>query len=111
VIGSLLNSSGGQALANIGQSIIGRASTANNAMEIINRLERGEFKLTVTPDDKLARQLRQVEAQGRRTTRAILAGSAVITSTLLYTHGDVTAAIIGYGISGVLLVATWMGGE
>jgi predicted unusual protein kinase regulating ubiquinone biosynthesis (AarF/ABC1/UbiB family) len=111
VIGSLLNSSGGQALANIGQSIIGRASTANNAMEIINRLERGEFKLTVTPDDKLARQLRQVEAQGRRTTRAILAGSAVITSTLLYTHGDVTAAIVGYGISGVLLVATWLGGE
>ncbi|MFO7321676.1 MAG: AarF/UbiB family protein [Chloroflexota bacterium] len=106
---NLLSSAGGRALANIGQSLLGRSH--NSAAEFVARLERGEIKLTVQPDKNLERQLSRIEAQGRRTTRAVLAGSGLITSTLLYIHGDTTVAAIGYGISALLLLATWLTGE
>ena len=58
-------------------------------------------------NDRLAR----IEAQGRRTVRAVLAGSGLITATLLYTHGDMTAATVGYVVSGLLVLMTVFSGE
>jgi predicted unusual protein kinase regulating ubiquinone biosynthesis (AarF/ABC1/UbiB family) len=110
VVGSILGSSGGQALATIGQSIMGQGA-ARTAADILVRLERGDFKLTVIPDEKYQRQLARIEGQGRRTVRAVLAGSGLITSTLLYTHGDTMVAVVGYVVSGVLLLGTVFGGE
>src|SRR5690606_31302487 len=107
----LLSGTGGQVLANIGQTILGRSGSSNAALDILHRMERGDIKLTVQPDRDFDQRLTRIEAQGRRTVRAVLAGSGLITSTLLYTNGDATAALVGYVISGVLALGVLLSGD
>lgn len=109
-LGGLLSGAGGQVLANLGQSLLGRGGSSA-ALDILTRMERGDIKLTMQPDRAFEERLARIEAQGRRTVRAVLAGSGLVTSTLLYTHGDTTVAVVGYAISGVLLLMTVFSGE
>ncbi len=110
-LGGLLTGAGGQVLANIGQSLLGRGNNNGAAVDILHRMERGDIKLTVQPDRELTDRLTRIETQGRRTVRAVLAGSGLITSTLLYTHGDVTVAVVGYVVSGVLVLGVLLAGD
>ena len=110
-LGGLLSGAGGQVLANIGQSLLGRSNNNGAALDILTRMERGEVKLTMQADRDLNDRLARIEAQGRRTVRAVLAGSGLITATLLYTHGDMTAATVGYVVSGLLVLMTVFSGE
>jgi hypothetical protein len=47
--------------------------------------------------------------QQRKTTRAVLAGALLVTSTLFYTNGDVVLAVVGYGATALvyLLGIAW----
>jgi predicted unusual protein kinase regulating ubiquinone biosynthesis (AarF/ABC1/UbiB family) len=98
---SLFNGTGVQALLGIGQTLISRAINPSGGAQtaLIERAERGEIKFQVDPGAKLQRQLSRLEAQERKTTRAILFGSLLVSSTLLYTHGDIAPAVIGYVFS------------
>jgi hypothetical protein len=104
---SLFSGNGAQALLEIGQSIITRAINPGGSAQtaLLERAERGELKFQVDPAGKLQRQLSQLEIQGRRTTRAVIFGSLLISSTLLYTHGDIAPAIVGWALSVATLVS------
>jgi predicted unusual protein kinase regulating ubiquinone biosynthesis (AarF/ABC1/UbiB family) len=99
---SLFNGTGLQTLFGIGQTIITRAINPGGSAQtaLLERAERGDLKFQVDPGQKLQMQLARLETQERRTTRAMIFGSLLISSTLLYTHGDIVPAIIGYVISG-----------
>ncbi len=111
VLQTLMTSGGAQAIANIGQSLLGRGASANALDTLIARVERGDIRLTVEPSSKFSRQLSRIETQGRKTQRAIFAGSLLIASALLYTHGDLTPALIGGGVSMLLFLSSALAGE
>jgi predicted unusual protein kinase regulating ubiquinone biosynthesis (AarF/ABC1/UbiB family) len=108
VLQDLLNGNGAKALLNVGQSLLGRASSANN---IFHRIESGDLKLRVEPSSSFQRQLVRIEGQGRKTTRAVIFGSLLIASTVFYVNGDTAPAVIGFILSGLSYLGMMMGGE
>jgi predicted unusual protein kinase regulating ubiquinone biosynthesis (AarF/ABC1/UbiB family) len=109
VLQGLFSGGGAQTLLTIGQNLLGRP--ASDAKDVLARAERGDLTLKVDPSPEYQRQLNRLESQERRTTRAILLGSGMITATLFYAHGDVVPAVIGYIFSGVMLLALTLTGE
>jgi hypothetical protein len=110
VLQSLLSGNGAGALLNIGQTLLGRPAQGNSDA-VLARIERGDLKLTVEPGVGYKRHLERIEAQSRKTKRAVIFGSLLIASTLLYTNGDVAPALVGYGFSALALLTTLFGGE
>lgn len=98
VLTSILSGNGAGALLEIGQSVLSRAILPSNGSSnaLLERAERGELRFQVDPSSKFTRQLVRVENQERRTTRAVIFGSLLVASTLLYTNGDTALAIAGY---------------
>ncbi len=74
------------------------------AVTQLEQITSGELEVVSKPGPAHRRQLDRIEAQGRRTTRAVLFGCALITSTLFYTNGDTGLAAVGYVISGLLFL-------
>ncbi len=109
VLQGLFSGGGAQTLLSIGQNLLGRP--ASDAKDVLARAERGDLTLKVEPAPDYQRTLNRLESQERRTTRAILLGTGMITSTLFYTHGDVVPAVIGYIFSAVMLLALTFTGE
>ncbi len=110
VLQGLLGSGGAQTLLNIGQTLFGGRATADNR-DVLARIERGDVIMRVDPSPEYQRQLNRIESQERRTTRAILLGSGMITATMFYAHGDVVPAVVGYVFSALMLVALYFTGE
>jgi predicted unusual protein kinase regulating ubiquinone biosynthesis (AarF/ABC1/UbiB family) len=108
-LGSLLSGNAPQALLNIGQTILGIGQSSSR--DAIARLERGEIKLKVDPSPAMQRQLNRLEARERRTYRAVLFGSLLITTTLLYTNGDLIPALIGGGLTALMGLNMIFSGE
>lgn len=79
-------------------------ATLRRTYAIFNQLAEGELEIVATLSPRMRRQFNRIEAQSRRTTRAVLFGSFLIASTMLYTSGEQTLALVGYGISGILLL-------
>jgi predicted unusual protein kinase regulating ubiquinone biosynthesis (AarF/ABC1/UbiB family) len=105
---AVLNGNAGQALLTIGQQVgqfLTASPQANGTGDLIRRLESGELRMQVEPNAGYKLQLRRIETQGRRTTRAMIFAGLVVASTLLYTHGDLMPAIIGYAFSGLALLS------
>ncbi len=109
VLQGVFSSGGAQTLLNIGQSLFG--GRAGDLREVLARIERGDVTMRVTPSGDYQKQLNRIELQGRRTTRSVLFGAALITATVFYVGGDPIPALIGYGIAAVLLVALFFTGE
>ena len=108
VLQSVLSSGGAKTLLNIGQSLFGGSSSSS---DVLARAERGDLTFRVDPSPEYQRQLNRIEVQGRRTTRAVLLGTGMITATLFYVNGDVVPAVIGYVFSAVMLVGLYFTGE
>jgi predicted unusual protein kinase regulating ubiquinone biosynthesis (AarF/ABC1/UbiB family) len=106
---SVISSQGAQALMQLGQSFVRRA--VNPAGELVERLERGDLRITVEQSAKLQRQFARIEIQERRTTRAILAGSVLVSATLLYINGDFVLAGIGYAFSSLWFLGIFINNE
>lgn len=100
IVQSLFGGNGGSALLGIGQTLIGRA-LAPPGSGVLERLERGEIKLRVEAGAGLQHQLTRIEGQGKRTSRAVLFGSFLITGTLFYVNGDALLAVVGYAASAI----------
>lgn len=105
VVNAMLGEEAGRALMTFSQQVSRALTPPMTAQELIGRIERGELRFTTEPSPSHRRQLARIEAQGRRTTRAILFGSLLIASTLFFTSGFVVPAVIGYGLSAVALVS------
>src|SRR5690606_9666474 len=95
VLQGLLSGNGGKALLSIGQSLLGRGASAD-AHDLVGRLERGDLKVRIEPTSTFQRQFNRLETQERRTTRAVLFGSGLITSAILYTSGEPVLAAISF---------------
>ncbi len=110
ILQSLFGGNGGSALLGIGQTLIGRALAPQNS-GVLDRLERGDIKLRVEAGSGLQHQLVRIEGQGKRTSRAVIFGSFMISSTLFYVNGDIALAVIGYVVSGITFVLMTFTGE
>ncbi len=108
VLQDLFSGSGAKVLLNVGQSLLGRGSSANSVMQ---RIESGDLKLRVEPSPSFKRQLARIEGQERRTTRAIVFGSFLIASTVFYVNGDIVPAVIGFVLSGISYLGMMFSGE
>ncbi|MBN8638107.1 MAG: AarF/ABC1/UbiB kinase family protein [Anaerolineae bacterium] len=110
ILQSLFGGNGGSALLGIGQTLIGRALAPQNS-GVLDRLERGDIKLRVEAGSGLQRQLVRIEGQGKRTSRAVIFGSFMISSTIFYVNGDIGLAVVGYVVSGITFVIMTFTGE
>jgi predicted unusual protein kinase regulating ubiquinone biosynthesis (AarF/ABC1/UbiB family) len=112
IIQSLFNGNAGQTLLEVGRLFVNRAvKLPQQAESVLGQLDRGELTVRVNPTSEYRKQLGRIEAGGRRTARAVMFAGLLISSTLFYTNGDTTVALIGFVLSGVALVSTWWAGE
>lgn len=111
VLQGLFNGNGAKALLNIGQSILGIAPAASDPREVLTRLERGDITLNVAPNSAFEKQFARLEAQGRRTTRAVLAGSGLVSAAVLYSGGHGGLALVAFVFAGVMYVGLTLTGE
>ncbi|MBL8132773.1 MAG: AarF/ABC1/UbiB kinase family protein [Anaerolineae bacterium] len=111
VLQGLFNNTGAKALMNIGQAILGGLAPSGDAREIVTKLERGDLKVRIEPTTTFQRQFARIEAQERRTTRAVLFGSGLIAAAILYTGGETTLAAISFGFAALMVAALYFTGE
>lgn len=110
VLQGLFSGNGAQALLNIGQALLGRSSSSE-ASQVLSRIERGDLKLRVEPTTAFQTQLTRIEVQGRKTTRAILFGSFLISGAVFYVGGEPVAAAIGFGMAALSYLGLVFSGE
>jgi hypothetical protein len=112
ILQSLFSGNAGQTLVEIGRTFFNRAVVFPQQVDsVLNRVDRGEITVRVSPSPTYRKQMKRIETQGKRTVRAVVFGSLLVSSTLLYTHGDLAPAIIGYVFSGITMLSLWFGGE
>lgn len=110
--GSVLGLPSLQNLVGVGQQLITRAIAPQaSPNDVLARIQRGDLTVRVEPSAAYQRQLERIEAQSRRTTRAVVFGSLLITSTIFATGGQTAPAVIGYALTGVSLLWTWLSGD
>lgn len=96
VVSAILGEEAGRALTTFSQQV-GRALTPPiTAQELIGKIERGEIRFHTEPSESYKRQLARIESQSKHTSRAVILGSLLVTSTLFYAHGDIAVAVVGY---------------
>lgn len=78
------------------QSLFKRFQRTSKAERLLEQLLSGDLQIETKLSQQHRRQLERIEAQGKRSTRAFLFGSLLITATLLYTNGDAQAAMLFY---------------
>ena len=106
---SILAQQGTQTLMNLGQTLVQRA--VNPTAALVNRIESGSVTFQVEQSNQMQRQMARIEAQSRRTTRAVLAGSALISATLLYINGEPILAAGGFSIAALWFVGVFVGND
>lgn len=112
ILQGLLNGNPGQVLSEVGKSVVNRAVVFPQQVDrVLNQIERGEVNVRVSPSPTYRKQMQRLEAQGKRTVRAVIFGSLLVSSTLLYTNGDLVPAVVGYVFSGIMMLSLWFGGE
>lgn len=84
---------------------IDRFRAAERTEVLLRQIVNGEVAITSKPNPQFRRQLDRIELQGRRTTRAFIFGSLLITSTMFYTNGSMELATVGYAFTGVTLIS------
>lgn len=101
-----------QAILETGRDMLARAFTLPPRVDaVVAQIEKGELSVRTTPDKAFRQQLNRIESQGRRTIRAVIFGSFLISATILYTSGEVGLAAGGYVLSGLTLLTVLFGGE
>lgn len=99
----MIGQQGAQALLDMGQTLIRRA--VNPTGEIVTRIESGDLRFQVEQSPQVQRQINRLVQQEQRTTRAVMAGSVLIASTLLYVSGHVVMTAIAFSIAGLLFLS------
>ncbi len=106
ILQSLFSGNGTQVLRSVGEEFLRRTlapvtSPVTRADSVLQQLDRGELRVITEMGLTQKVQFKRLEKEGRRTQRAVFFGSVLITSTLLYTNGDTTLALIGYAVTGL----------
>lgn len=96
ILESLFNGNGGQALINLFQEVTRRTVPFNPSAQALADIRDKGLMVTAEPSPAYKAQLRRLEIQNKATNRAIVFGSVLIASTLFYTNGDTSLALLGY---------------
>lgn len=96
---------GPQGIVAVTERILNQFRRVNRTEELLQKIVDGDIAVATKLSTPHRRQLERIELQGKRTSRAFIFGTFMITSTLLYTNGDLTIAAVGYTISGVVFVS------
>lgn len=68
--------------------------------ELVQQIAQGELTLVTSLSPADRRRLDRLETQSRRTTRAVIFGSFLVSGTLLYTGGALLPALLAYAVAG-----------
>jgi predicted unusual protein kinase regulating ubiquinone biosynthesis (AarF/ABC1/UbiB family) len=96
VLQSLLTGNGAETLTQLRKEVERRVNPFAPAQEALQKLQQGEVRVIAEPSREYKAQLKRIELQSRTTNRAVIFGSVLVASTLLYTNGDVGVAAAGY---------------
>jgi predicted unusual protein kinase regulating ubiquinone biosynthesis (AarF/ABC1/UbiB family) len=109
IVQSLFNGDGLAAISQLTQTVTRVVNpNANASREVIGRVESGDLKFTVRPNQLLKRQLDAIDNNTRRTSRMVFFGSVLISATLFYTSGGMELAGIGYAVCAATLIWGWI---
>lgn len=112
MIQGLFNGNAPQVILQAGRMLLNRAITVPQQLDnVLTQLDRGELTVKVSPTPTYRKQMQRIEAQGKRTTRATLFAGLLISSTLFYTNGDATIAVIGFIATGITFLSILWAGE
>jgi len=102
----LFSGDGGQLIRTLGEEVIRRAlpPQIGRADRTLQRLQEGDIHIVAELSLAHRQQLKRIEKESRRTGRSVFFGSVLISSTLLYTGGNVELAIAGYVICVLTLI-------
>ncbi|MFN8420119.1 MAG: AarF/UbiB family protein [Anaerolineae bacterium] len=71
---------------------------------VLQRAERGELTVQISPNDSLYKQVNRIETTINQLSLGVIFATVALASTLLYTQREHTLGMIGFGISLVLLL-------
>ena len=73
---------------------------------LIQLAETGELQVRTVADPSTIRRLDRLERRVNRLNTTVMASAVFLAGTLLYTNGDMTLALVFWGIAGVLVVVS-----
>lgn len=112
VLSNLLSGNAPAALLSLGQTVIERAINPNGkANSILERLESGSLKMRVEPTASYQRQLQRIESQQKKTGKAVVFGSILITSAIFFTSGETVIGAAGFVLAGIAYLRMIFSGE
>lgn len=93
-----------QAFLTSAQMLVRRLQRPNRVEEMLHELINGDAQITTRLAAQHRRHLERIEAQGQRTTRAVLFATFMITGTMFYTSGEMGVAGFLYALATVAFV-------
>lgn len=71
---------------------------------VLSRAERGDLMVQVRPDSELGRQVTRIESTLGQLNSGLIFSTVTLASTLLHISGERGFSVVGFAISGVLLL-------
>jgi predicted unusual protein kinase regulating ubiquinone biosynthesis (AarF/ABC1/UbiB family) len=71
---------------------------------VLSRAERGDLMVQVRPDSELGRQVTRIESTLGQLSNGLIFSTVTLASTLLHISGERGFSIVGFAISGVMLL-------
>jgi predicted unusual protein kinase regulating ubiquinone biosynthesis (AarF/ABC1/UbiB family) len=72
---------------------------------VLTRAERGDLVVQVRPDGELGKQVTRIESTLGQLNSGLLFATVTLASTLLHINGERSLSLIGFAVSGVLLLS------
>jgi predicted unusual protein kinase regulating ubiquinone biosynthesis (AarF/ABC1/UbiB family) len=109
VLQSLIGGTGAQALRVVGEEVVRRTlGPLNRGDALIQKIERGDVHVVAELSLAHRQQLRRLERASHRTSRMIVFGSILISSTLLYVSDYTTVGAIGFALAGLITLVNFL---
>jgi predicted unusual protein kinase regulating ubiquinone biosynthesis (AarF/ABC1/UbiB family) len=72
---------------------------------VLTRAERGDLVVQVRPDGELGKQVTRIESTLGQLNSGLIFATVTLASTLLHISGERSLSLIGFAISGILLLS------
>ncbi len=77
--------------------------------DVLTRLQSGQIEVSVRASAELNEQIRWLTHAINRVAQTFLFAGLLISASLLYTGGEITAGLIGFGLAGLTLLSILLG--
>lgn len=72
---------------------------------VLTRAERGDLVVQVRPDGELGKQVTRIESTLGQLNNGLIFATVTLASTLLHINGERSLSLIGFAVSGILLLS------